>query len=165
MMTERSHNTFWTVATAWLAECSRLSLRHPISALSLFLGSAVLCGWFCPRPLFDFGLEQLLPRGDAEFRRYQALGEWFGRDDNTVSVFLETPDLFSPQGARRVLELSEDFAASPLVERVASLASVPLVERRGNEISIRPPFTTERASGLAFSDLRERLLKDQLIFP
>ena len=160
MMTERSQNTFWTVTTAWLSEYSRLSLRHPILVLSLFLGSAVLCGWFCPRPVFDFGLEQLVPRGDAEFRRYQALGEWFGRDDNTVSVFLESPDLFSPQGARRVLELSEDFAASPLVERVASLASVPLVERRGNEISIRPPFATERSSGLAFSDLRERLLKE-----
>ena len=162
MMTQRSQNTFWTVATAWLAECSHLSLRHPILALSLFLGSAVLCGWFCPRPVFDFGLEQLLARGDAEFRRYQALGEWFGRDDNTVSVFLETPDLFSPQGVRRVMELSEDFAASPLVKRVASLASVPLVERRGNVISIRPPFTTERASGLAFSDLRERLLKEPI---
>jgi len=162
MMTVRSRNTFWTVATAWLSECSRYSLRHPISALSLFLVSAVLCAWFCPRPLFDFGLEQLLPRGDVEFRRYQALGEWFGRDDNTVSVFLETPDLFSPQGARRVLELSEDFAASPLVERVASLATVPFVERRGNEIFIRPPFVTERSSRLAFSDLRERLLKEPI---
>ena len=92
-MTERSQNTFWSVATAWLSECSRHSLRHPIPALSLFLGSAILCGWFCPRPVFDFGLEQLLPRGDAEFRRYQALGEWFGRDDNTVSVFLMEPEL------------------------------------------------------------------------
>ena len=162
MMTVRSRNTFWTVATAWLSECSRYSLRHPISALSLFLVSAVLCGWFCPRPIFDFGLEQLIPRGDVEFRRYQALGKWFGRDDNTVSVFLETPDLFSPEGARRVLELSEDFASSPLVERVASLATVPFVERRGNEIFIRPPLVTERSSRLAFSDLRERLLKEPI---
>ena len=120
--------------------------------------ATLLAALASPPLVFDFGLEQLVPHQDAEFQRYRVLGQWFGRDDNVVSVFMEDATLFSRGGALRVWRMTEELAASPLVERVASLATVSWVDRQGNEIWMKAPFHPERLAVVDPRKLREPLV-------
>ena len=101
-------------------------LRHPRATVLAVLVAALLGLAGAPRLRSDFGLEQLVPAGDPEIRRYHELGQRFGRDDNVVLVLMTHPRLFTLEGARDVVGLTRDLEASPLVEKVAqTLEALP----------------------------------------
>lgn len=138
-----------------------LPVRFPRRTLALVLGLAVLALPGLRGLRSDFGVEQFLPRNDPEVARYRELGATRGRDDNSVYVFVTRNDLFTPRGLYFVVALGRELAASPLVEEVQGLASVPLVTAGDRGIDVEAPFDPERIARIDFPGLKERLVGER----
>lgn len=153
-----------------LASALRVPVRRPWATLAGLALVAALGAPALARGIgTDFGLEQLLPRGDPEFERYRALGERFGKDDGTVFVFVDDPALLTPLGARQVVALSDALAAGPWVEEVSGLATTTLVEDEGDVLRVGPcldrtrldaPGSGARGEAIDYARLRARLTTD-----
>lgn len=151
----------WGLVSGPLASLLRVPVRRPWATLAGLALVAALGAPALARGIgTDFGLEQLLPRGDPEFERYRALGERFGKDDGTVFVFVERDDLFTPAGARDVVALSDALAAGPWVEEVSGLATTTLVEDEGDALRVGPCLDRTRLDAIDHARLRARLTTD-----
>ena len=128
-------------------------------ALALLL--AVAGGVLALRGLStQFGIAQFVPEGDPEFERYKSLVSAFGRDDNTIFVFLERDGIFELDGAREVLALSDALADSPRVDEVIGFATATLIQDRGGDAYVGPVLTRERVEAIDYPRLfRVKLLK------
>jgi hydrophobe/amphiphile efflux-3 (HAE3) family protein len=146
-----------TPTSAW-----SLPLRFPRATLLVLLAAVVLALPGLRDLRTDFGLEQLLPRGDAEVVRYRELAAESGRDDNSVFVFVTRDDLFTPRGLYFVVELARELGSSPLVEEVQSLASVPLATSGQAGLDVSAPFDPERVARIDFDALKRRLLAERV---
>lgn len=148
-------------ATGILASALRVTVRRPWATLAGLALVAALGAPALARGIgTDFGLEQLLPRGDPEFERYRALGERFGKDDGTVFVFVDDPALLTPEGARDVVALSDALAAGPWAEEVSGLVTTTLVEDEGDALRVGPCLDRTRLDALDSARLRARLTTD-----
>lgn len=139
-----------------------LPLRFPRTTLAVVALLAALCLPSLGGLRSDFGLEQLLPRADPEVIRYRELATERGRDDNSVYLFVTRDDLFTPKGLYFVVALAQELAASPLVEEVQSLASVPLASASETGLDVAAPFDPERVARIDFEGLKRRLLAERV---
>ena len=138
-----------------------LPLRFPRTTVAVVILLAGACLPSLRGLRSDFGLEQLLPRHDPEVVRYRELASERGRDDNSVYVFVTRDDLFTPKGLYFVVALARELAASPLVEEVQSLASVPLASAGATGVDMAAPFDPEAVARMDFDGLKRRLLAER----
>ncbi len=158
----------------WLAA---FSLKYPRLVLAAVVLSALVCVGLATGLRFDFGLDQLAPDGDQEFARYRELATRYGRDDDTIFVFLKHPRLFSREGLNDVVKLHRRLQGIEGVDEVTSLASAPLVDRDpamdllfgSGRIAggfgvprLRPAFDAGRVEATDFDALRRRVLSEPL---
>ena len=145
-----------------LRSLGSLPQRFPRSTLALVFGLSTACIPGLRGLRADFGVDQLLPRNDPEVIRYRELVAERGRDDNSVFVFVTREDLFTPRGLYYVVALARELGASPLVEEVQSLASVPLASAGAAGIDVAAPFDPERLARVDFEALQRRLLDERV---
>ncbi|MCP3917282.1 MAG: MMPL family transporter [bacterium] len=105
-------------------------VRHPRPAWTFVILLTVVAGFGVARVEVDDVPSSIFRSGDEDFRRLESVWRDFGSDDNDAIVLVDGGgDVFTPEGARLLRELERVVRAVPGVERVTSIADVPVWDR------------------------------------
>lgn len=108
---------------AWIA-------RRPWPVLLLVAGVTAWLGFWVSRARVDFSIESLFLSKDAEVREYDEFQEQYGREDSSIYVVVESPDVFAPAALGILDKLTTRLGTRPEVSRAFSVSSFLRVSRR-----------------------------------
>ena len=86
-------------------------LGAPAVAVTVVLLFTAVLGAFAARVRVDYSIEMAFPRFDQSRLDYERYRQDFPLDDAVALVVVEAPDLFTPDGLRRIGALERDLAA------------------------------------------------------
>jgi predicted RND superfamily exporter protein len=159
---------------------ARSRLPRAIVAWALARPGAALASWFLLALLASLGVarleietstESVLDRRHPAWAYYQSTQDEFGGDE-ILTVLMESKRAFDPVLLAEVVRLSDHYDGFPGVERVDSLATVPLVYATPDgDLSLEPalaggvPETRDQQAELEARVGRDRIAPRNLISP
>ena len=135
-------------------------LGAPAVAVTVVLLFTAVLGAFAARVRVDYSIEMAFPRFDQSRLDYERYRQDFPLDDAVALVVVEAPDLFTPDGLRRIGALERDLAAIDGVVDTWGLTSARDVVSDGETIRTDllaptpdlPPDALERVRRTATTD-------------
>ncbi|MEM6648372.1 MAG: MMPL family transporter, partial [Bacteroidota bacterium] len=141
-----------------------LLLRTPRAIVAALVVALLACGGVLLRTgiVFDYNLENFLPRDDASIGLYRAFVEEYEEDDAVIVIGFAVEDAFEETTLRDIEAMTAALDTIAGVQEVTSVANVQGLRGTAGGIEIRELVGDDLGSADSLAAYRARVLADSL---
>lgn len=128
--------------------------------MAAILVLAILAVFPASRITTDFNLEGFYPDDDPVILDYEILEQEFGRDDNTILIGFQDPNLFTERVLTDLRNLTCQLEEIEQIAEVFSLWNAGQLQSDGDRLSFDPWLDEERIAEMDMDQLRRQITND-----